>query len=768
MKILSTSVFAGPSVFAPVPLIYLRLDLQGLEAWPSGKLGPDFVAALLQLLPGLERHGGKSGEFAARLRGAGKEKDGLPSALLLGHIAAELERLTSALELPRGVLLRGTGRQQEVFFGYEDAELALEAARLAPQLLLALLPAEARARLKESPPQDFDPAGALRAFLARVESWILDPTTKLLLRAAARRGIPWQRETPRSPRVVLGQGRHRRTIQGALNDRTPATSVLAAADKAALGALLLSLGLPVRTRRTEGGEAGEPLRRYRLLAIGGRVVSALQMEEGRVKAEVTGALHPQVRKLAEHAAGALRLEVAGLRYRATDISLPPGKAQGVFSDIQATPDLLPHAEAAPRLDLPGQLLARLFPKGGKGRIPLAAITGTNGKTTTTRMLARILEAQGLTTAVTTTDGAYVGEELLFEGDVAGRSGARAVLADLRVEAAVLETARGGLLSDGAPFDRCDVAAITNVTADHLGIDGVETLEQLAKVKQVVTDAARGRIVLNADDPLCREIAERSPAERLCYVTLQQDNPAVAAHLRAGGDAVVLGPEKRGGLIVLIEGGEATPLMAPQEIPATLQGAAWHNVQNAMFAAALARGLGVPAKTIRAALAGFQNSLEMSPGRLNIYDGHPFTVAVDYAHNPDGFQAVAEALQRRYPDKRRLAVVTTLGSRHAEQIPAAAKALAGLFDSFVFGRDETYSNSAQALRSRGFPADEIPRRCAEAFAAAGVPREKILAAENYRGALAAGLAMAESGDLLVIYTDDPKQTWDIVTEFKPGA
>ena len=425
-------------------------------------------------------------------------------------------------------------------------------------------------------------------------------------------------------------------------------------------------------------------------------------------------------------------------------------------------------DGKPDPELARRHLGRLFPGGGSGRVPIAAITGTNGKTTASRMLARILETGGKTVGVVTTDGAYVGRNRVLEGDVAGRRGANAVLADTRVEAAVLETARGGLLKGGAAFDVCDVAAVTNVTDDHLGIDGVDTLEQMARVKQTLLQVAGKRAVVNADDPLCLRIAKRSAARELCLVTLDQDNEAVAEHLRNGGPAVVLGPEDKGGLIVLIEGGRAEPLMAPEEIPATLDGCARHNVQNAMVAAALARGLGISQDTIRRALAGFENSREMSPGRLNVHEGHPFTVVIDYAHNPEGFREVGEALQRRYPDRRRIAVVTTLGCRHAEQTPAGARLIAGLFDRFVCGHDATYSLLEESTRQRGFPPEEIPARCAAALADAGVAKDRIVVTGKYPDPVERALAMAEPGDLVAIFTDEPQRTWDIVTGHKAGA
>ena len=764
MKLLSSAVFVGPNVFTPFPVVFLRLDLAGLEDWPSGRLGTAFAEKLLALLPGLDDHasGKGGGGFRKRMLEA-EEGKGIPFALLLGHVAVELERRISALGKPRSVLLRGTGRKQEVFFGYESEAIAEESARAAVALLQALLPAEAKAG------SGGDAVAVLRDFDVKTAGLAFDETVKLLLRAADRRGIPWRRVAPRGRTITLGQGRRLRRLDGCLTDRTPATTLRLLADKAGSEAALAQLGLPSKLSYLQYKDPSDPQRQYRLLLIGGELVSALELgRDGAEDRVVTEEVHPGLRGFAERAAWALGLEVAGVGYRATDIALPADRSKGVFIGVNADPDLARHAAAQPAADLPGRMIGHLYPESATGRIPLAAVTGTNGKTTTTRMLARILEVSGKTTGFATTDGAYVSGALTLEGDVAGRTGAAALLNDPRIEAAVLETARGGMLSGGAAFDFCDVAAVTNVTADHIGIDGVENLEQLARVKQSVLMLARGRAVVNADDPLCLKIAGGVAARELCLVTLDQDNEAVAEHLRGGGPAVVLGPKAKGEMIVLVEDGKAEPLMAAKEIPATLGGCARHNIQNAMVAAALARGLGIPREAIREALAGFENSIAMSPGRLNFYEGHPFAVAVDYAHNTEGFAVASEALQARYPDRRRIAVLTTLGSRHAEQIAATAKAVAGLYDAFVCGRDDTYSFKEESLRQRGFPAEEIPQRCADAFAAEGVARERLTVAASYREAVEAGLALGRKGDLVVIFTDEPQRTWDLVREYAPGS
>lgn len=773
MKILSTAIFRGPTVFAAFPVIYTELDLEGLEAWPTARLGADFAGSLMAALPGLADHmpaGSAKSSFADRLAGRADDEEGLPFGLLFGHVSMEVERRVSALGRARGVRLRGGGARQEVFVSYEDPDVALEAGRFAVELLTGLLPAETRKALGLAAMAGYDSAGALRAFRERVAPLRLRRSTRLILRAAAARGVPWQRVARRKGLVALGQGCHRRLLQGTLSDLSPATAALYRSDPEISGQSLYRLGLPVPAARNDADQTGATSGTvYQILVVGGRLAAAVEQPAGGGAPQaVSGSVDPTLRAMVERAAQALGLEVAGFAYRAEDIARPPKEAKGVFTALDPAPGLGIFHDAAPQAKLADALVDRLFPGGGDGRIPVAAVTGTNGKTTTTRMLARILETGGKTTGFTTTDGAYVGGELVLEGDIAGWRGAEAVLADPRVEAAVLETARGGLLQSGAPFDRCDVAAITNITPDHLGIDGVEDLPQLQRVKRVVIDAGRKLAVLNADDPRCLEIAKRCRTERLCLFTLRQDNEAVAEHLEARGMALVLSPAEKDHTIVMIENGTPVKLLAAGQIPATLGGSALHNVQNAMAAAGLARGLGIPLDVIRRALAGFVNSPEMSPGRLNVYDGHPFAVVIDYAHNPHGFQVVGEALQRRFPDRRRIGVVTTLGSRHPEQIGEGAKLISGLFDRFVCGYDDTYSLRELSTRKRGFPAEEIPGRCAAALAEAGVPEDRILVAGMYPDPVQRALEAAEAGDVLAIFTDEPRKTWRMVESFRPAG
>ncbi|MDX1418594.1 MAG: cyanophycin synthetase [Rubricoccaceae bacterium] len=489
------------------------------------------------------------------------------------------------------------------------------------------------------------------------------------------------------------------------------------------------------------------------------------LSTGGTAIDLTDVVHPDNRAMAERAIKAVGLDVGGVDFLTSDITRSWRDVGGGIVECNAAPGFRMHvapSEGLPR-DVAGPVMDMLFPAGTPARIPIAAITGTNGKTTTTRMLAHIVQLAGCTPGMTSSDGVYVDGSLTVKGDMTGPTSTRMVLRDPDVDVAVLETARGGLLRSGLGFSACDVACCLNVTADHLGLGGVDTLEELAEIKRIPVETATRCAVLNADDEHCLRMAEHVRAEHLCYVTMDATNPVVRAHVRAGGRAVVLEEGAGGQMITIYDGGRHLPLLWTHLIPATLEGKATHNVQNAMFAAALAYGLSDGAggpldltlDQIRHGLRLFATSYYEAPGRLNVFDEHPFKVILDYAHNPDAVEKMAALVDRLDVRGKRRLVLAAPGDRRDDDVVAMARHAAGHFDHYVCRRDD---------RLRGREPEEIPRLLRETLLDAGVPDEQIDVVPDEQEAVDHGLHACEEGDLLLIFGDEISRCWKQIVRF----
>ncbi|MGH3370654.1 MAG: cyanophycin synthetase, partial [Nocardioidaceae bacterium] len=367
-------------------------------------------------------------------------------------------------------------------------------------------------------------------------------------------------------------------------------------------------------------------------AAGERVFlrSTGNLSTGGTATDLTDLVHPDNAEMAVRAVKAIGLDVGGVDFLSTDVTESYKEIGGAICEVNAAPGFRMHmapSEGRPR-DVGGPVMDMLFPPGTPSRIPIAAVTGTNGKTTTARMLTHIHKLAGHHVGLTSTDGVYIDGQRTVAGDMTGPVATRMVLSDPLVDVAVLEIARGGLLRAGMGVRHCDVGAVLNVKSDHLGLRGIGTLDELAKVKRIVVEVARGTAVLNADDPLCLKMADYTEAEHLCYVTMDPTHALVGEHIKAGGRGVVLESGIKGQMITIYDRGAHIPLLWTHLIPATLEGRAMHNVQNAMFAAALAFAMGVRLEDIRHGLQTFETSYFQAPGRGNIYNEHPFKVILD--------------------------------------------------------------------------------------------------------------------------------------------
>ena len=882
MKILETSVFRGPNVYALFPVIRHVVDIGTLEDWPSAKLGEDFIDGLLDALPGLHEHGcsyREPGGFVRRL----KEDDGTWIAHIWEHVAIELQNVAGS-DVTFG-RTRGAGETglYNMVFQYDQEEVGLAASALALNLIHHLVPDELLA--EEERVADFDFAEERDNFIRYAQRRALGPSTASLVKAGLERDIPWLRLNEYSL-IQLGYGRYQKRIQATITSETDYIAVELASDKKATNKILADLGLPVPHQRevTSAQDAVRAARRigypvvvkplngnhgngisvnlntdeevaeafdlalgfnkrgrvviiesfiegldHRMLVVNGKLVAVskrvpghivgdgkstaaelveivnqdprrgvghekvltrLEMDKtaiehlakvgydensvpaegevvflrstanlstGGTAVDVTDIVHPDNREMAQRAVKAIGLDIGGVDFLSADISRSHKDNRAGICEVNAAPGFRMHvapSEGKPR-DVAGAVMDMLFPAGTPSRVPIVSITGTNGKTTVSRMTAHIYKLSGNTVGLATTDGVYIDGNLSVKGDLTGPQAAHMILRDPTIDAAVLETARGGLLRRGMGYERCDTGAVLNINADHLGLKGVETLEDLARVKRIVVEVAKDTAVLNADDELCLKMASHTKARNICYVTMNANHPLVREHVRQGGRAVVLEQGMNGHMITIYDNSAHIPLMWTHLIPATMDGKAMHNVSNAMFAAGICYSQGKSLEDIRQGLRTFATSYFQAPGRLNVFDEHPFKVILDYGHNPAAIEAMTKLCDQLEPEGKKVCVITLPGDRRNEDIAEAARIVAGHFDQYICRRDDN---------PRGRGKSEVPDLLRDGLIANGVDAGAIQVIPDEVEAIEAALNMGEAGDLLMIFGDQIARSWKQIIYF----
>jgi cyanophycin synthetase len=411
------------------------------------------------------------------------------------------------------------------------------------------------------------------------------------------------------------------------------------------------------------------------------------LSTGGTAIDVTELVHPEVAARAVDAAKVIGLDVAGIDVIATDITQPLEAQQGIIVEVNAAPGLRMHLapSTGERREVGAAIVDMLFPPGENGRIPIAAITGTNGKTTVTRFLAYILQGAGKTVGMTTTDGIWVDDRRIISGDCSGPISAGCVLMNPNVDIAVLETARGGILRAGLAFNECKVAVVTNIgEGDHLGTVDTSTVEELAKVKRTIVDvvADDGTAVLNAADPLVAGMAQYSHGKVLFFARDGQ-NPAIAEHRAKGGAAIFV----RDNAIVLAEGEREEVLIPLDHIPMTFGGRVTFEVENALAALGAAWAMGVPKERIVERARCFASDMTKVPSRFNILELRGATVIVDYGHNTHALRAMIDALAV-FPHERRAALYSSSGDRRDSDIVTMGELLGNAFDRVITYEDPT--------------------------------------------------------------------------------
>ncbi len=796
LVIRSIRTLEGPNLHAYQPVIEMQVALGAYNDVPTCKLKP-FNKNLLVMLPGLREHQctrGRAGGFVERLR----------EGTLLGHVIEHVELELQVLCGMRAVYGKTRSGDQEgtyrIVVEYQCPEVARYALRAAVDLVDGLLDNRV-----------VDVAPHVETMNRLAAHYDLGPSTRAVIDAAARRGIPSMRLNSGSL-VQLGYGARQRRIQGTLTQRTSCIAVDIATDKEMTKLLLSQHGIPVPpgglvTSEPAAVELGHSLtgmmvvkpcdsnqgkgvslkvrgtrgvrkayrvasqysdgviveryvegRNYRVLVVAGEVVAvservpahvigdgkstivqlvrrtnqdrrrgvghekpltrltldvhalsvlksqglalAAVLEEGAcaylrwnanlstggVAHDVTEHICSENASLAIQAAHLVGLDVAGVDVIAADISQDIRESGGALIEVNAAPGIRMHhfpykGEAR---DAGLSIVNYLFPGHDQSRVPLVAVTGTNGKTTVSRMVAQMGRNWGKVTGCACSDGVYLDDECLLVADASGPRSARMLLENPRVEIAVLETARGGIIRSGLGFDACEVAVVTNLQDDHVGQDGMNDAEALRDVKGLVVEVIRpgGTAVLNADDPMVCSLARRARG-KVIFFSLSGDNAVVQEHVSSGGEAVYC----RGNYIFQHTGGREIPLLSVSSVPCTFGGRYLPNLANALAALGAGMALEIPPMALVRTLNDFRPDATCNPGRLNLVQVNGYRICVDYAHNPPAVAALAQfGRQLLNGDEKCIGVVAAPGDRTNAALRRFGQALAYGFDRLVIKED----------------------------------------------------------------------------------
>ena len=486
------------------------------------------------------------------------------------------------------------------------------------------------------------------------------------------------------------------------------------------------------------------------------------MSTGGISIDRTFEAHPDNVDIAEEAARVVGLDIAGIDFLCPDITQPVRETGGAICEVNAAPGFRMHTHptigdpqyvAKPVVDL-------MFPPGSNARIPIVAVTGTNGKTTCSRMIGHIFKSMGRKVGMTSTDGVVIDDRLVIRSDASGPRSARMVLQNPRVDFAVFEVARGGILREGLGYARNDVAVVLNVAPDHLGLRGIDTVEQLAQVKQVIVEAVpkNGAAVLNADDPLVANM-RRACSGEVVWFSIKPDNRMISDHCRRGGKAGILERSDLGDLIVLVHGRRRMPLAYTHLVPATFGGKAMFNVQNAMAAAAAAYCAGAHLGDIRGGLRSFTPSYYSAPGRMNLTEVRGVKVIVDYCHNAPAMIALGDFVDRFFDDDsvlerpQRIGVIATAGDRRDQDMIDLGREAAKHFDVIIVREDDRLRG-----RQPGETAGLIVQGAREGQAEGGRVKQIETVLDEIESTRTA-VERANPGDLVVVCVDRARAVWD---------
>ena len=796
MKIESIKTILGANVYRHQPVTVMHIEPEDLSGKTTREL-PGFSRRLLHLLPELEKHPCfcKTGRFSERLN------EGTHLNHVIEHIAVEILSQAGLIELEKPFC---NGDEND------DSKAVIETT--AVETTRFVLPAAAEIADAVLNEKSFFIEEKIRRAKEIAADTELGPSTKAIVDAARRRGIPVSRENKNSL-IQLGYGKNLRFVQAALTDFTSVIAADIAADKHAAKerlkkfsipvpygliveneaeavAALEKIGAPVVVKPLDGRQGKgvslniktaaqitdafriarefSPIvlieemfdgKNYRVLVVGGKMVAAcerlpcricgdgartiaelielenrnplrgeghekpltkikltqnlllslenegwrledipaegvcitlcagINLSTGGTARDVTDEVHKTVRNVCERAARIINLDVCGIDLVLENIAAPMPKKKGGVIELNTAPGLRMHlfpSEGKPR-DVGDAIVEMLFPNGRQGRIPIISITGTNGKTTVTRMIAHILRQTGKCIGMTTTDGIFINDEEILRGDTTGPASAGTILGDRAVEIAVLETARGGIVRRGLGFDWADVSVLTNISEDHIGQDGIESVEDLINIKALIAERVRpgGTLVLNADDSNVLQILEREKVreipKQIVYFSLDENNAVLQFHLARNGLAFF----EKDGFLVEARGESRRRLLKTDSIPAMMHGLADFQIANVLAAIAVCRALDVPINCLES-LKNFKNEAN-NPGRNNLYRIGRGYALIDYGHNAEAFAAVCR-MAARWKDKTVTGIIGVPGDRDDHVMEEAARIAARGFQHIIIKED----------------------------------------------------------------------------------
>lgn len=478
------------------------------------------------------------------------------------------------------------------------------------------------------------------------------------------------------------------------------------------------------------------------------------LSTGGTAIDYTDIIHPHNKDIAEIAVKTIGLDIAGLDLVIPDISQPLSKGFGAIVEVNAAPGIRMHLNPTEgqKRDVVSPILDMIYPPHKKSSVPIIAITGTNGKTTTTRMINHILMHSGYYTGMTTTHGIYINNQCVEDGDTTGYKSAKRVLNNRQIDVAVLETARGGIIKKGLGYKKADVAVLTNITNDHLGADGINTMEELFHIKTLVTEAVKedGFCVINADDPWSLKARDKAGG-KIILSTFHKNNPEFRSHISTGGYGIFV----ENNSIYIIRNNRIDYVIDIDSIPATLGGILKHNIYNVMAAIGACYAIGVPLININKAIRLFSCELDINPGRFNVFNlKGDIKVILDYGHNYDGYGVTIEGL-KGLDSERLIGVIGVPGDRRDEDIIKVGCLAGESFDEVIIKED-------RCLRERQPLA--VANLLKTGALAGGLRQHAIIIIPHEEDALRHALAKARKGDAIAVFFEQMDPLLEVIQQF----